>query len=114
MNKIKVKLRKGEIFLKILVTNWTNWLGYHLINKLLQENFQVYGLIDDQEQRFNHFAAYFARNSLFSFVEVNELSNYTEIIILGDVQLNIKPTKRTWHINCNLTCDDRRCIFVST
>lgn len=96
------------------MTNWTNWFGYHFINKLLQENYQVDGLIFNTEDKFNHFSAFFARNSLFTFVEEKDLSNYTEIIRLGDSKLNLNPSRRSWHINCNLSCNNRECIFVST
>lgn len=100
--------------MRILITNWTNWLGFHFINELLEEGYTVHALITDSEQRTNHFAEFFIRNSSFCFVENGNLSTYDEAIVIGNFPIKNILGRRIWHINCTLSKYNGKCIFVFT
>jgi len=100
--------------LHILIVNWTNWLGYHFINELLEADYTVHALITDPEERTNRFAQFFTRNSSFSFVDKDNLLTYSDTVVIGNFPIKSVSSKRTWHINCTFRENNGQCVFVFT
>lgn len=84
-----------------LVSNCYHWIGFHLVNKLLEEGYAVDGIVHPGFTN-DHLSMYLGRNS--SFQEVNSLTDksyHTTFIVAGEpVERNIG--KRV----INLICGD--------
>lgn len=65
-----------------LVVNCNDWLGFHIVNTLLENDFNVDG-IEDQNKN-DHLSMFFGRNSSFSFVDSTVKRKYDTVIYTGD------------------------------
>lgn len=69
--------------MSLLVVNCLNWVGFHIVNFLLENSYQVDGLNEDPLSKQDHFQLFFGRNSSFTLVTKQQLSEYDVCIIIG-------------------------------
>ena len=67
--------------MEILVINITNWIGYHITNRLLEEGYEVKGLMT--EEAGGHLLHFFKRNSNFQLLENPGDEFYETVICVG-------------------------------
>ncbi|MFC2949931.1 hypothetical protein [Virgibacillus sediminis] len=71
--------------MKILVVNCNHWIGYHIVEELLDQDYSVDGLPD--QEKGGDLLLFFGRNSNFTMLE-NEAEvspSYTTVITIGKV-----------------------------
>jgi len=83
--------------MSLLIMNYNHWIGYHLVTTLLDEDCPVDGMVDKEKCDLSMF---FGRNSLFSFVEKDQLKLYDTCFVIGENQYkDTTLAKRTFIIN---------------
>ncbi|RKQ32618.1 hypothetical protein [Oceanobacillus halophilus] len=86
--------------MSILIINCNHWIGFHIVNKMLDTDYIVEGIIDKNTS--DDLAMFFARNSSFSFVEEGNKKEYEVCIMIGDYKNAEKiRAKRKFVINPN-------------
>ena len=68
----------------ILVAGCTHWIGFHIVNELLEEGYMVDGIPDHGGNE--NLSLFFGRNSSFSTVGIETAKEYETAIIINDVQ----------------------------
>lgn len=68
-----------------LVANCNHWIGFHIVNGLLDRGLKVDGLVTDKKD--DDLTCFFGRNSNFSFFE-EEHNTYDQIIKIGTMDIN--------------------------
>lgn len=66
----------------ILVADCNSWIGYHVVNELLENDYKVHGI--NSERGNDTLSMFFGRHSLFTFVNAGERKVYDAAIIIGD------------------------------
>lgn len=95
---MKIYKGKGEKTLSILVVNYNHWLGYHIVNALLENDYQVDGI--QLKQGVEDLSMFFGRNSNFSIITPQEFKRYDFGIIVGDYNHDIQQNcERLFVIN---------------
>lgn len=69
--------------MEILMINVANWVGYHITNRLLEEDYKVAGHVTDSESE--HLLDFFRRNSNFSLLEKLESRTFPVAICVGEL-----------------------------
>ncbi|MCR1834672.1 hypothetical protein NSA56_09690 [Oceanobacillus caeni] len=67
--------------MSILVVNCNHWIGFHIVNTLLEHDFKIDGMINPSLQ--DDLLMFFGRNSDFQMVN-DEKREYETCIIIGD------------------------------
>ncbi|WP_100011471.1 hypothetical protein [Lentibacillus sediminis] len=67
--------------MKILVADCSHWIGFHITNALLENDYQVDGVRGENKNE--HLEMFFARNSNFTFTETNTKTKYDAAVIAG-------------------------------
>ncbi|WP_068676577.1 hypothetical protein [Oceanobacillus sp. Castelsardo] len=67
--------------MSILIVNCNHWIGFHIINTLLEHDFKVDGIINPSLQ--DDLLMFFGRNSDFQMVNNNK-REYSTCVIIGD------------------------------
>ncbi|SET14986.1 hypothetical protein SAMN05216389_10655 [Oceanobacillus limi] len=73
--------------MSFLVVNCFHWIGYHLVNYLLDNGNKVDGLDKLDTTKKDNLSMFIGRNSQFTFVEEQALANYETAIVIGDTSL---------------------------
>lgn len=81
------------LLMTCLVVNCNHWIGYHIVNGLLEDDWLVEGVIDKEEK--DTLSMFFGRNSNFSFCENVEKKVYDTVISVG------VPLKEIDHVHTN-------------
>jgi hypothetical protein len=68
-----------------LVVGCNQWIGFHVVNELLENDIQVDGI--ESEQGNAILSLFFGRNSLFSFVSADVKKHYDTIIFTDELQV---------------------------
>ncbi|MGJ9459371.1 hypothetical protein [Oceanobacillus sp. CF4.6] len=70
----------------VLVVNCDDWLGYHIVNKLLEQGYKVDGIVhaDRNDEPDEDLTMFFGRNSSFSMIPADKEKKYNIGIIAGD------------------------------
>lgn len=68
--------------MEVLVINYTDWIGYHVVEALLKEDYIVTGLALDEGN--NDLADFFGRNSAFQLYEEQKVKSYDLVICIGN------------------------------
>lgn len=70
--------------MKALVLNITNWISYHIADRLLNEGYSVEAMKNNDENE--HLIDFFARNSTFELVDEPADGSYPLVICVGPQQ----------------------------
>ncbi|MUK90588.1 hypothetical protein GMD78_19715 [Ornithinibacillus sp. L9] len=70
--------------MSILIANCFHWVGFHLLNELLDRGIEVAGIDALDTDRKEHLSMFIGRNSSFSFIDNSEASNYETFIIIDN------------------------------
>ncbi|PAV29206.1 hypothetical protein CIL05_12475 [Virgibacillus profundi] len=70
-----------------LVASCNHWIGFHIVNALLEEGYEVDGVSGEAGNE--NLPMFFGRNSLFTMVNANERKDY-DIVIIIDETLNME------------------------
>ncbi len=77
-----------------LIANCYDWIGFHIVNKLLENGYDVDGY-DHSSEDDHHLSMFLGRNSSFTFVKDITAKNYrTSIILDEDIPLHNLHSKR--------------------
>ncbi|WP_156288853.1 hypothetical protein [Oceanobacillus salinisoli] len=68
--------------MSILIVNCNHWVGFHIINTILDLDYDVDGIKGTNQN--NDLSLFFGRNSSFSFVTEENLKPYQSCIIIGE------------------------------
>ncbi|RDW19960.1 hypothetical protein [Oceanobacillus chungangensis] len=68
--------------MSVLVINCNHWIGYHIVNTLLQHDYLVDGIESDTE--LDELSMFFGRNSSFSFYNIEDRKRYDTCICVGE------------------------------
>jgi len=91
--------------MSLLVINCNHWIGFHLVNSLLELEYAVDGVINEEED--NDLSMFFGRNSLFSFVSSKQNMAYDACFIIGEKTWEKEiPSERVFFINPDHPIDD--------
>jgi hypothetical protein len=71
-------IKQGESRMDILVLNATNWIGYHVTERLLAEGYEVKAVKDPNGNEF--LEEFFARNSNLEWVDTDQKGNVDIVI----------------------------------
>ncbi|MFC4024478.1 hypothetical protein ACFOUV_11795 [Oceanobacillus longus] len=76
----------------VLVVNCDDWLGYHIVNKLLEQGYKVDGIVhsDRNDEPDEDLTMFFGRNSSFTMIPADKEKKYNIGIIAGDYDGKIK------------------------
>ncbi|WP_139344966.1 hypothetical protein [Virgibacillus pantothenticus] len=85
-NKDLVLINKGVMGLVTLVANCNHWIGFHIVNGLLEQGLEVEGLVNDKKD--DGLTLFFGRNSNFSFFIDKKNNPYDQIIRVGTMNIN--------------------------
>ncbi|UJL47616.1 hypothetical protein KFZ58_07055 [Virgibacillus sp. NKC19-16] len=66
--------------MSILVDNCNHWIGFHIVDELLENSYTVDGIGDEDSV----LAMFLGRNSSFNFVKPDVKKHYDTAIIIGD------------------------------
>ncbi|MFU0788606.1 hypothetical protein [Virgibacillus proomii] len=69
----------------ILVVNCNHWIGFHVVNYLLENGMEVEGLLNDKEDE--SLSLFFGRNSNFIFYSHKRDNRYNLIIQIGQMEV---------------------------
>ncbi|BAC13158.1 hypothetical protein [Oceanobacillus iheyensis HTE831] len=82
--------------MRVLVVNCNSWVGYHIVDALLMEEFLVDGVVDNDEP--GSLEMFFGRNSLFEEVTLQTTKSYDIGIITDDfiTELELPKGVKRW------------------
>ncbi|RDW18261.1 hypothetical protein CWR48_11800 [Oceanobacillus arenosus] len=84
--------------MSILVINCNHWIGYHVVNALLNHDYLVDGIENEMES--DDLSMFFGRNSLFSFYNQRQRKQYDTCICVGDYgKMEAVKANRIFFIN---------------
>ncbi|WP_085992748.1 hypothetical protein [Oceanobacillus senegalensis] len=84
--------------MSVLVVNCNQWIGFHVVNELLDNQHEVDGVIDRNIS--DDLSMFFGRNSSFSFVSGKERKIYSTCIIIGhNKEIDVPHAERIFVIN---------------
>lgn len=83
-----------------LVAYCNNWIGFHVVNELLDNGFAVDGMLDEKGNE--DLSMFFGRNSSFTFVQTSGRKKYDAKIIIDDHHVKWNTNKREITINTPL------------
>lgn len=93
----------------ICVTNCMDWIGFHLINRLTESDYQVEGISDLSTKKEEEMSFMLGRNSQFSLYQhESELKDkeYTHIILLNSKKPDSVKAIKTYNLGKNLDNPD--------
>src|SRR5699024_415397 len=70
--------------MNVLVQNCFHWIGFHLVNTLLEGGYQVAGADIISSEKKAHLSMFFGRNDLFSLVSNGDVRAHDVAIVIGD------------------------------
>lgn len=70
--------------MSILVVNCFHWIGFHVVDGLLEKGEEVDGIDLSPPDEMEHLSLFFGRNSLFQQVDLTNRKEYETAIIIGD------------------------------
>ncbi|OZU90637.1 hypothetical protein CIL03_05730 [Virgibacillus indicus] len=70
--------------MSFLVAGCNHWIGFHIVNELLEEGYTVAGILNEDGNE--NLPLYFGRNSSFSMVKADSMNNYDTAIIIDEIQ----------------------------
>src|SRR5699024_7100614 len=68
----------------VLVMNCNHWIGFHLVDRLLEMEYEVNGVLNEEEN--DDLTLFFGRNSQFSLVSSIENIIYDTCFIIGEIK----------------------------
>lgn len=88
----------------ICVKNCLNWIGFHIVNRLLEDGCQVDGIVGLNADREEDLSMMLGRNSLFSLYNENQIKQieYTDMIILDEINQRSIPSIQLYDIRKNM------------
>lgn len=88
--------------MSFLVTSCFDWVGFHIVNQLLEEGYDVDGIDEETTAFKEHLSMFLGRNSAFSLKTKNELEPYDTAIMIGDSPCtDVLKAKRMINISRN-------------
>lgn len=81
--------------LSILVINDCDWIGFHIINDLLNDGYRVDAINIDSSQKSDHLAMFFNRNSSFNMITLDEVEAVYSIVIINSYESESRPFQFT-------------------
>ncbi|MHA6251684.1 hypothetical protein [Oceanobacillus sp. CAU 1775] len=69
--------------MEVLVINYTDWIGYHIVDDLLERGYKVYG-VEDQKGNPN-LKDFFTRNSNFKHFDLEKTITCDYVICIGNI-----------------------------
>lgn len=69
--------------MKVLVVNCLDWIGFHLVNQLLEKGYKVDGLHTLVSKKREHLSMFLGRNSSFLLMKSIEMIEYDVCFIIG-------------------------------
>lgn len=70
----------------VLVQNCFHWVGFHIVNQLLEDGYTVKGIDFSTEQASDHLSMFFARHASFSLIEPNVDESFNVSIVINSPQ----------------------------
>ena len=70
----------------ILVMNCDHWIGFHLVERLLELGYQVHGVAEEEKD--DYLTHFFGRNSRFAFVTSTEEIVYDACFMISEMKEN--------------------------
>lgn len=92
------------IAMTICVTNCLHWIGFHIVNRLLEDGYQVDGITGMDSDREEELSLMLGRNSLFSLYETeNQIKDksYTGLVLVDEAKRNFIQSEKTFTIGKN-------------
>lgn len=89
----------------ICVANCLHWIGFHIVNRLLEDGYQVDGIADNNSEREEELSLMLGRNSSFTlYNNENQLKDksYTDMILVGNKQRTMMQSKKIFTIGKNI------------
>ncbi|WBX79986.1 hypothetical protein PD280_20610 [Virgibacillus salarius] len=77
-----------------LIINCNHWIGYHIVNDLLEKGWEVDGLVNEQLN--DSLSLYYGRNSNFSFYQSANKKHY-------DTKIHVGSMKRVEEVSADLS-----------
>lgn len=68
----------------VLVVNCFDWIGFHLVNELIQDGYDIDGLDTVARPNKEHLSMYLGRSSRFTEVKKCDVKQYSVAIIIGE------------------------------
>ncbi|HLR79388.1 MAG TPA: hypothetical protein VK119_02245 [Bacillota bacterium] len=94
--------------MSILVANCFDWIGFHLVNYLLENGFQVHGVDELKSTKKEHLSMFFARNDRFIFTTVQQIKDEEKVFdtafIIDEYDINPIQAKQTIAIRNQEKC----------
>lgn len=70
--------------MSFLVTNCFDWIGFHMVNHLLEKGYTVDGMDEETTASKDHLSMFLGRNSAFHLKKKKELTTYDTAIVIGE------------------------------
>jgi len=70
--------------MSFLVTSCFDWVGFHLVNQLLEKGYEVDGIDEETTALKEHLSMFLGRNSAFRLKTRDELRSYDTAIVIGE------------------------------
>lgn len=90
----------------ICVTNCLHWIGFHVVNRLLEDGYPVDGIANMESEREEDLFLLLGRNSLFSLYsnedQIKE-KKYTDVILADGSKQRSIQLKKTFNLGTNRT-----------
>lgn len=78
-----LRLNERVLIMPILLVNCFHWIGFHIMNELLEAGYMVEGIDNMSTEQDEHLSMFVGRNSSFTLIEKENLSHYKSSIIVG-------------------------------
>jgi len=88
--------------MSFLVTNCFEWVGFHMVNQLLEKGYEVDGIDEETTAFKEHLSMFLGRNSAFRLKTRDELTSYDMAIVIGeDPCTEVLKARKMMNISCN-------------
>ncbi|SHG23048.1 hypothetical protein [Ornithinibacillus halophilus] len=87
--------------MSLLIVNCFHWIGFHLVDHLLEEGYEVCGMDDLGSEKKENLSMFFGRNDSFKLISEKEESEFDTVIVVDDVFPATISSKKTIEIGFN-------------
>ena len=88
--------------MSFLVTSCFDWVGFHMVNQLLEKGHEVDGVDEETTDFKEHLSMFLGRNSAFRLKTRDELTSYDTAIVIGeDPCTDVLKARKMMNISCN-------------
>src|SRR5699024_6793172 len=93
---------KGRINMSFLVTCCFDWVGFLMVNQLLEKGHEVDGVDEETTDFKEHLSMFLGRNSAFRLKTRDELTYYDTAIMSGEEPCtDVMKARKMMNISCN-------------